>query len=72
VSCNRSNLPAQEPFEASGFEVSRQVANLIEEGDDEVFYFKRHDGLRTTDTPWARRLARRGHFLSAAAPRVDL
>ena len=50
VSCNRSNLPAQELFESCGFEVSGQVANL-EEGDDEVFYFKRLDALRTTDAP---------------------
>jgi ribosomal protein S18 acetylase RimI-like enzyme len=44
VSCNRSNLPAQELFESCGFEASGQVANL-EEGDDELFYFKRSHAL---------------------------
>jgi len=40
VSCNRSNLAAQDLFESLGFEASGQVGNL-DEGDDELFYFKR-------------------------------
>ncbi len=50
VSCNRSNLPAQELFESCGFEASGQVANF-DEGDDELFYFKRIDALRTSGEP---------------------